>query len=119
MSLSGSPDAPFRFLDPYGIDDERYFFGRDRETQTLLADVLVSRLVVLFARTGTGKTSLINAGVRPRLDQLGYRTVFVRVFQDPTRSAREEMRKVDGVRRLPRAPLSNQLAWLARKLQAP
>jgi hypothetical protein len=111
--------SPYKFLDPYGIDDTRFFFGRERETRTLLADVLVSRLVVLFARTGTGKTSLINAGVRPRLDQLGYRTIFVRVLQDPTRSAREEIAKVAGVPRLPRAPLSNQLAWLARKLEAP
>ena len=112
-------DSPYKFLDPYGIDDERFFFGREREIRTLLADVLVGRLVVLFAKTGTGKTSLINAGVRPRLNQLGYRTVFVRVLQDPTRSAREEMAKVDWVPRLPRGTLSYQLAWLARKVKAP
>jgi hypothetical protein len=113
------PNSPYKFLDPYGIDDKRFFFGRERETRTLLADVLVGRLVVLFAKTGTGKTSLINAGVRPRLDQLGYRTVFVRVLQDPTRSAREEMAKVDWIPRLPRATLSDQLTWLARKVKAP
>ena len=112
-------DSPYKFLDPYGIDDERFFFGRDREIRTLLADVLVSRLVVLFAKTGTGKTSLINAGVRPRLNQLGYRTVFVRVLQDPTRSAREEMARVDWIPRLTRGTLSYQLTWLARKVKAP
>lgn len=112
-------DSPYKFLDPYGIEDERFFFGRERETRTLLADVLVGRLVVLFAKTGTGKTSLINAGVRPRLKHLGYRTVFVRVLQDPTRSAREEMAQVDWIPRLPRRTLSCQLTWLARKVEAP
>lgn len=119
MPLTAPAGGPFKFLAPYGRGDERYFFGRDRETRTLLADVLVSRLVVLFARTGTGKTSLINAGVRPRLEELGYRTVFVRVFQDPTISARQEIARIDGIGRLPRTRLSKQLAWLARRAQAP
>ena len=52
------PDSPYKFLDPYGFDDEDLFFGRDEEIKVLVADVVVSRLVVLFAPTGTGKTSL-------------------------------------------------------------
>ena len=70
---------PYKFLDSYGKRDAGIFFGRERETEILLADVVTSRFVVLFARTGTGKTSLINAAVRPELEQRGFATFFVRV----------------------------------------
>ncbi|HKH47348.1 MAG TPA: SIR2 family protein [Thermoanaerobaculia bacterium] len=87
------PESPYKFLDHYEYEDRPIFFGRERETRILLADVLVSRLVVLFARTGTGKTSLINAGVRPRLEERGYRTFYIRVREDPVASARSEIEK--------------------------
>ena len=81
-----SKRAPYRFLDSYELEDQALFFGRKRETRILLADVVVNRLVVLFARTGTGKTSLINAGVRPILHERGYETLIVRVRRDPVES---------------------------------
>jgi hypothetical protein len=111
--------TPYKFLDYYKRDDRNLFFGRDRETRTLLADVLVSRLVVLFARTGTGKTSLINAGVRPQLEELGYRTYFVRVSKDPTRSIRDVLEGYPELRPLPRRSLADQLGWVARKVGKP
>jgi conflict system STAND superfamily ATPase/SIR2-like protein len=89
--------SPYKFLDFYTPEDAKIFFGRERETQILLADILVNRLVVLFAGTGTGKTSLINAGVRPELERLGYKTVFVRVREDAEESAYSEIEEVFGV----------------------
>jgi SIR2-like domain len=90
----GPPDGgtsqsafPYKFLDSYGERDHGLFFGRDREVKLLLADVMVQPLVVLFAKTGTGKTSLINAGVRPLLDARGYESFYIRVHRDPTQSA--------------------------------
>src|SRR5262245_22524714 len=85
--------SPYQFLGYYNVADEGRFFGRDKEIRILLADVVVGRLVVLFARTGTGKTSLINAGVRPRLAERGYRTVVVRVGNDPFASAATELER--------------------------
>jgi len=84
-------DSPYKFLDAYDRDDREIFFGRERETQTLLSDIVISRLVVLFAKTGTGKTSLINAGVRPLLEEDGYHTVFVRVRGDALGSLRDAL----------------------------
>jgi hypothetical protein len=81
--VSGSP---YKFLDSYGLDDRDIFFGRERETEVLLSDVINTRLVVLFAPTGSGKTSLINAGVRPRLEELDYATFPIRVEKDPSES---------------------------------
>jgi len=79
--------SPYKFLDSYGFRDHDLFFGRDREIKILFADVVVQPLVVLFAKTGTGKTSLINAGVRPLLDEQGYESFHVRVQRDPMQSA--------------------------------
>ena len=82
------PKSPYKFLDYYEKKDRLIFFGRKAETRILLADVAVTRLVVLFAKTGTGKTSIINAGVRPALEERGYATFFIRVKKDPVESAR-------------------------------
>lgn len=83
-------DTPYKFLSPYddNPEDREVFFGRERETEILLSDIVVRRLVVLFAKTGTGKTSLIKAGVMPRLVERGYNPYFIRVRTDPVVSAR-------------------------------
>ena len=81
-------DSPYKFLDSYAMEDRALFFGREQETEVLLADVALSRLVVLFSRTGTGKTSLINAAVRPALEDRGFATFLVRLREgDPVESA--------------------------------
>jgi len=49
------------------VTDRRLFFGREWEIETLCGQVLDNRLVVLFGRAGIGKTSLLQAGVLPRL----------------------------------------------------
>ena len=89
--MSTLPRSPYKYLDYYEFDDRDIFFGREPEILTLLADIVVSRLVVLFAKTGTGKTSLINAGVRPRLEDRDYKTFLVQVRQDPVASLRKEL----------------------------
>jgi hypothetical protein len=47
--------------------DRALFFGRGDETGSMTSLFIASRLVVLFGRSGLGKTSLLNAGVFPRL----------------------------------------------------
>ena len=86
---------PYKFLDYYRKNDRQLFFGRERETATLVSDIVTARLVILFAKTGSGKSSLINAGVRPRLEDLDYHTFWIRVEQDPTEAARTAFRTQD------------------------
>lgn len=88
-------DSPYKFLDFYDLKDREIFFGRESEINILVADILVSRLVVLFARTGTGKTSLINAGVRPLLESKKIKTFYMRVEQEPTEAAKSVLSKTD------------------------
>jgi hypothetical protein len=113
------PASPYKFLDSYGLRDHRRFFGRELETDLLLADVVVSRLVVLFAKTGTGKTSLINAGVRPRLHERGYKTFFIRVREDPFASTREALREHAAATFPDSGSLADQVRELARRLKRP
>ena len=46
---------------------------------TLTDQVLANRMVVVYAKSGLGKTSLLNAGVAPRLRDEGYLPLIVRV----------------------------------------
>ena len=43
------------------------FFGRDKETDSLTKLVETNTLTIVFGKSGTGKTSLLNAGVFPKL----------------------------------------------------
>jgi tetratricopeptide (TPR) repeat protein len=47
--------------------DQRVFFGRDHEIHELLHQVRTTNLLVLFGKSGVGKTSLLQAGLFPRL----------------------------------------------------
>lgn len=111
--------SPYKFLSPYEMEDQDIFFGRKRETKILFSDIAVNRLVILFAKTGTGKTSLINAGVRPLLEERGYATFFVRVKKKPVKSAREVILKSGGSLRWKGRSLADRLENVANQLRKP
>jgi Novel STAND NTPase 1 len=63
-------------------DDEisrKTFFGRKRESTDLANKILANRLVVVYAKSGLGKTSLLNAGVAQRLRNEQCLSLMVRV----------------------------------------
>jgi len=62
-------DLRHRFpgVQPFKTADQDLFFGRDRDITDLLDLVQLEKLVVLFSRSGYGKSSLINAGLLPAL----------------------------------------------------
>jgi hypothetical protein len=51
------------------------FFGRDRETGELLSLVIAEPLLLLYAQSGAGKTSLVNAGLVPLLEREGFQVL--------------------------------------------
>ncbi len=74
---------PYKFLDYYEAADADIFCGRDTESQIVTRLALSHRLLTLFGPSGAGKTSLLLAGVLPRLAAEGYRHVYVRALDDP------------------------------------
>jgi WD40 repeat protein len=59
--------------------DAQFFFGRERQRDALVRLILASRLVVLYGRSGLGKTSLLRAGVFPRLRDNLQLPVYIRL----------------------------------------
>jgi WD40 repeat protein/energy-coupling factor transporter ATP-binding protein EcfA2 len=59
--------APYRGLRAFGEEDARLFFGRDREIQRLLEKLKSSRFVAVLGPSGSGKSSIVRAGLVPRL----------------------------------------------------
>lgn len=60
-------------------DYRHLFFGRDDEKQELFRLIVLNDLVVLFGESGSGKTSLLQAGVCPELEESQYKPVFIRL----------------------------------------
>jgi HEAT repeat protein len=83
------PDEPFRFLQPYGLEDTGIFFGRAAALEEVHQAVLRSRLMVLHGTSGIGKTSLLNAALMPRLTREGRLPVYVRVHADPVNAIKQ------------------------------
>ncbi|HUD37617.1 MAG TPA: NACHT domain-containing protein [Streptosporangiaceae bacterium] len=63
--MTSGPGGPFVGPRPFEAADRHLFFGRDREAYEVSSLVLANRLFVLYAMSGAGKTSLVNAGVLP------------------------------------------------------
>ncbi|GHC83950.1 nSTAND1 domain-containing NTPase [Streptomyces flavofungini] len=65
---AGSPgESPYRGLTRFEPDDEELFFGRERLTEDLVRRVREGRFTVVFGPSGGGKSSLLRAGLIPRL----------------------------------------------------
>ncbi|RKT54009.1 XRE family transcriptional regulator [Saccharothrix australiensis] len=63
----GEAHPPYAGLAPYGTADAEWFFGRDRILEDLEARIASRRFVAVFGASGAGKSSLLRAGLVPRL----------------------------------------------------
>lgn len=63
---------PYVGPSPFTEKDKEIFFGRERETNDILSFVVAHQAVLLYAQSGAGKTSLINAGLIPCLKEEGF-----------------------------------------------
>ena len=77
------PQNPWLGLFSYTEETLAYFHGRDEETAELARRVQRKLLTVLFGQSGLGKTSLLRAGLVPRLRAEGFCPVYVRVDYAP------------------------------------
>ena len=82
-SAAIDPENPWLGLSSYTEESRAYFHGRDEEAAELARRVQRKLLTVLFGQSGLGKTSLLRAGLVPRLRGEGYCPVYVRVDYSP------------------------------------
>lgn len=72
---------PWKGLDSYSYSDNSMFYGRKNETETLFNTILNNRFTILYGSSGVGKSSLLNAGVRPKLADKSFFVVGVSMRQ--------------------------------------
>jgi hypothetical protein len=71
-------DAPYVGLDFFLEEDAGLFFGRSAERKQIMGNLRASRLTLLYAESGVGKSSLLRAGVSARIRELAARSVEAR-----------------------------------------
>ena len=131
--MTATTFAPYKGLRMFEDSelDVPFFFGRERERGLVEANLMASRLTVLYGETGVGKSSLLRAGVahhlrevaRASLQEHGDPGLAVVVFDawrdDPVAALRraciDEVTRALGGRAVPRddgEPLADALrAW--------
>jgi tetratricopeptide (TPR) repeat protein len=70
---------PWLGLASFTEETRAYFFGREDEVAELARRVQRKLLTVLFGQSGLGKTSILRAGLVPRLRSQGYCPIYVRI----------------------------------------
>src|SRR5207244_4309488 len=70
MSVAVSaPQSPYKGLAAFDDSDldALLFFGRERESEIIAANLMAARITVLYGPSGVGKSSVLRAGVAHRL----------------------------------------------------
>jgi hypothetical protein len=64
-------DNPYIGPRRYERRDAHNFYGRTREARDLLSLIRAKRVVLFYAQSGAGKTSLLNTQIIPTLEEDG------------------------------------------------
>lgn len=71
-------NSPFKFLNAYEKEDKNFFFGREEETEALYQMTFDTRLILLYGASGTGKTSLLQAGLANKFSETRWKDILIR-----------------------------------------
>ena len=86
-SKSAIPPSPYPGLAYFGPADSRLFFGRDHAIGRLVDAVSQHALTALVGASGSGKSSVVLAGLAPRLAEQGnWRFTHFRVGPEPDKN---------------------------------
>ena len=101
----GLPEEPFQFLRAYSPREAKVFFGRGKEVRAIcqrLANPLSAPLLLLHGQSGVGKSSLLHAGVAPRLET-DFQLIFLR--READKGLRTQLQEALGIRPLSPGPI--------------
>jgi WD40 repeat protein/DNA-binding SARP family transcriptional activator len=79
-----SATCPYLGLVPYDVADAEGFFGRDADVAACLRRLAAVGVLAVVGPSGSGKSSLVRAGVAAALDRDGRRVVVVTPGAQPT-----------------------------------
>src|SRR5215471_2784558 len=83
MNSYSTSTSPFVGLRPYETIDAGWFFARDRESVELAFKLQTASFTAVVGSSGSGKSSLVRAGVVPRLLAKGWREIITRPGSAP------------------------------------
>ncbi|HMG15597.1 MAG TPA: hypothetical protein VK590_09130, partial [Saprospiraceae bacterium] len=65
-------DKKYRYpgAQPFTLEQQNIFFGRTEDTERLFDLLMSENFVVLYSKSGLGKSSIINAGIIPKIQKL-------------------------------------------------
>lgn len=69
--------CPWQGLRSYDVDDTERFFGRDRDVQSCLALLAANSFAAIVGPSGSGKSSIMRAGVLAAMRRRGHQIVLV------------------------------------------
>lgn len=84
--------SPYKFLEYYETSDKNIFFGREQNTSEFVGHILINKLVVIYGEAWIGKTSLINAGIIPKLRE-GNVVIYINCEQNLLSLIKDEVEK--------------------------
>lgn len=116
--ITSSGGAAFRGLAPFQEVDRLHFLGREPDIAAVFEMVQRSdfRFGVLYGESGCGKTSLLRAGLIPRLWESGLVPIYCRSQTDPMECLLAECKRLSGFDRLMGEALTVYLGRVATEL---
>src|SRR5258708_19432817 len=89
---------PFPGLRPFRDDEEHLFFGRESQVDMMIDKLARTRFLAVVGTSGSGKSSLVNCGLRPALHRglmakagTSWRMAQFRPGSDPLRALAREL----------------------------
>jgi WD40 repeat protein/tetratricopeptide (TPR) repeat protein len=73
---------PYKFLSTYTLADADIFFGRKQAIEALSTQILAHKLVIINGKSGSGKSSLMHAGVTPKLLRNNQLVIHITDYRD-------------------------------------
>jgi formylglycine-generating enzyme required for sulfatase activity len=96
------PKSPYPGLRPFEIEEWSIFFGRERMIDEVIDRLAAHHLVMIHGSSGSGKSSLVRAGVLPKLARqhlragASWQTCSIRPSGGPLWNLAKEFARLDG-----------------------
>ncbi len=74
---------PFKFLDSYNKNDNDIFFGRDEEIEDIFRKFHSSKILLIYGRSGSGKSSVVTCGLLNKIPSEDIFPISIRCNNEP------------------------------------